>query len=168
MESSLRKLVVLVTVVIVFIYWFHCAGDPTMRLSIVQSASGSVWLSRKVKGPRHKRFLSKPHLPSWFSLHLVGHKGEFTLLLFLLSGDTEVKPGPVKSPKMFLVRLTRCLRLTLIELTLFGFLAVKLPNRKLKGKKVMRHRGSRIHPGLRCWRVNQKPSSTCVLYVTRK
>ena len=95
MESHLKKLVF---VTIVTIYWIRYAKDPTTTFSFLHSKSDSIWLSTKVKGTRHKRFLSKPHVPSCLSVDLLGRRRGIIVLLLLLSGDIEVNPGPFTCP----------------------------------------------------------------------
>ena len=59
------------TCVIVFIYWFRYAEEPTRRLSLLQSTNRSIWLFTKVKHPRHKRFYQNhtfPFVSHWISL----------------------------------------------------------------------------------------------------
>ena len=76
MESRLKKLMFFI---IVTCFWIRYAGDPTTRVCFLFSKNDCIWLSTKVKGPRHYRFLSKPH-PSCLSVDLCSQRGGLTLL----------------------------------------------------------------------------------------
>ena len=94
MESRLKKFVFFVVVICCLVRY---AEDSTTRVSLLLSKDNCIWLSTKVKGPRHKRFFLKPLPPSCLSVDS-SHSGGLTLLLLLLSGDIEVNPGPDTCP----------------------------------------------------------------------
>ena len=76
---------------------FCCVFHPDVtasQASFLFSKTGSIWIPTRVKGSRHKWFLSKPHHCCLPIQDFSCRGSPVIVLLILLSGDVELNPGP--------------------------------------------------------------------------
>ena len=95
---QLAKIVVKSMKLIVVCLGVRCcilhSDDTAARGSFHVSKGGSIWIPMRIKGTRHKRFLSKPTHLSFLSFEDFTRGGLVFAPLLLLSGNVETNPGP--------------------------------------------------------------------------
>ena len=98
---AMKSLKVFAACLVVFCCVFHHDvfhhNVTAFQASFLFSKTGSIWIPTRVKGSRHKRFLSKPHHCCVLIQDFSRRGSLVILLLILLSGDVELNPGPANN-----------------------------------------------------------------------